>query len=200
MKILYFLLPLFLFSCISKSDQPLPILGEKIIEGKDTIYHTIPDFSFINQNGDTITPATFQYKIYIVDFFFTSCPTICPLVKAQMLRIYEKFENDDRVVLLSHSIDPKRDTPEKLNEYANNLGISAPKWHLVTGEKEKIYGIASAYFSIALEDESAPGGFDHSGRLILVDQNKRVRSFCDGTDAKSVDQFMKDIQNLLDKG
>ena len=90
--------------------------------------------------------------------------------------------------------------PEKLLEYATNLGISAPKWHLVTGEKEKIYSIATSYFSVALEDESAPGGFDHSGRLILVDQNKRVRSFCDGTDAKSVDQFLIDIQTLLNKG
>lgn len=200
MKSLYFSLPFLLLSCTTKSDQPLPILGEKIIEGTDTLYHTIPDFSFINQNGDTITPATFQDKIYIVDFFFTACPTICPLVKAQMLRIYEKFQNEDRIILLSHTIDPKRDTPEKLLEYATNLGISAPKWHLVTGEKEKIYSIATSYFSVALEDESAPGGFDHSGRLILVDQNKRVRSFCDGTDAKSVDQFLIDIQTLLNKG
>jgi len=180
--------------------EQLPILGEKLIEGTDTLYHTIPEFSFINQEGQEVTLATFEDKIYVVDFFFVSCPTICPVVKAQMLRVLEAYQDEDRLVFLSHTIDPKRDTVERLKKYADNLGVGAPKWHFVTGDKEKLHGIASSYFSIAYEDATAPGGFDHSGRLILIDQNKRIRSYCDGTDPKSVDQFIKDIGILLEKG
>jgi len=194
-----FLVSIFLFACQMEQEQ-LPILGEKLIEGTDTLYHTIPEFSFINQEGQEVTLATFEDKIYVVDFFFVSCPTICPVVKAQMLRVLEAYQDEDRLVFLSHTIDPKRDTVERLKKYADNLGVGAPKWHFVTGDKEKLHGIASSYFSIAYEDATAPGGFDHSGRLILIDQNKRIRSYCDGTDPKSVDQFIKDIGILLEKG
>lgn len=194
-----FLSVIMLSACQMEQEQ-LPILGEKLIEGADTIYHTIPDFRFTNQEGQEVTPATFEGKIYVVDFFFVSCPTICPVVKAQMLRVLDAYREEDRLVLLSHTIDPKRDTVERLKKYADNLGVGAPKWHFVTGDKDKLHGIASSYFSIAYEDASAPGGFDHSGRLILIDQNKRIRSYCDGTDPESVDQFIKDIAVLLEKG
>ncbi len=159
--------------------------------------HTIPDFSFVNQDSQVITPATFVGKVYVVDFFFTSCPTICPKVKRQMLRLYDRYAEDDRISLLSHSIDVRRDTVGRLKDYAEGMGVKAPKWHLVTGDRDAIYDIADDYFSVAVEDASAPGGFDHSGRLILVDTRRRVRAFCDGTDPKSVDQFMKDIDLLL---
>jgi protein SCO1/2 len=190
----------FIFSACQLEQEPLPILGEKLIEGTDTIYHTIPDFKFTNQEGQEVNLATFDNKIYVVDFFFISCPTICPVVKAQMLRVLETYRDEDRLMFLSHTIDPKRDTVERLKKYADNLGVGVPKWHFVTGEKEKLHGIASSYFSIAYEDSSAPGGFDHSGRLILIDQNKHIRSYCDGTDPESVDQFIKDIAILLEKG
>lgn len=189
-----------IFSACQLEQEPLPILGEKLIEGTDTIYHTIPDFKFTNQEGQEVNLATFDNKIYVVDFFFISCPTICPVVKAQMLRVLETYRDEDRLMFLSHTIDPKRDTVERLKKYADNLGVGVPKWHFVTGEKEKLHGIASSYFSIAYEDSSAPGGFDHSGRLILIDQNKHIRSYCDGTDPESVDQFIKDIAILLEKG
>ncbi len=189
-----------IFSACQMEQERLPILGEKLIEGTDTIFHTIPDFTFTNQEGQEVTPATFENKIYVVDFFFVSCPTICPVVKAQMLRVLEAYKDEDRLVFLSHTIDPKRDTVERLKKYADNLGVGVPKWHFVTGEKERLHGIASSYFSIAYEDESAPGGFDHSGRLILIDQEKRIRSYCDGTDPESVNQFIKDIAILLEKG
>lgn len=114
-----------------------------------------------------------------------------------MLRIYEYFKNDNCVLLMAHSIDVKRDTVEKLKLYAQNLGVESQKWHFVTGNKNEIYNIADDYFSIAKEDPNAPGGFDHSGRLILVDKNRHVRSFCDGTDPASVDQFIQDIQLLI---
>lgn len=177
--------------------QTLPILGEADVVNGDTLYHTIPDFAFINQDSQTITNADFAGKVYVADFFFISCPTICPKVKRQMLRLYERYEKDDRIAFLSHSIDVRRDTVGRLRTYAQGLGVSAPKWHFVTGDKDAIYSMADDYFSIVVEDPSAPGGFDHSGKLILVDAQRHVRAFCDGTDPKSVNQFMRDIDLLL---
>lgn len=179
--------------------KQLPILGNKDIIDGDTIYHTIPDFSFIDQDSQVITNETFAGKAYVADFFFISCPTICPKTTHEMLRIYEKFRDDDRLLLLQHSIDPKRDTVAALKRYARNLDADADKWHFITGDKDAIYEIADDYFSIALEDPDAPGGFDHSGRLILVDKNRHIRSFCNGTDPEDVDRFMGDIQLLLDE-
>lgn len=189
------LLILVLLSC--RESAKLPILGERQLVGTDTIYPTIPDFSFIDQDSQIINNQTFKDKVYVVDFFFTSCPTICPKVTRQMLRVYKTFETEERVLLLAHSIDVKHDTVPKLKKYADNLGVKSNKWHFVTGEKEQIFDIAQSYFSVATEDPNLPGGFDHSGRLILVDKNRHVRSFCDGTDEASVDQFIKDIQKLL---
>jgi protein SCO1/2 len=187
-----------LFSCDGAGERPLPILGERdILPSGDTLYPTIPDFSFVDQDSQTVTNATFAGKAYIVDFFFIHCPTICPKVKANGLRVYQKFLSDDRVLMLSHSIDVKNDTVGALKRHAEKLGISSSKWHLVTGDHDAIYGIADNYFSVATEDPSAPGGFDHSGRLILVDKNRHVRAFCDGTDAKDVDRFIKDVERLL---
>ncbi len=188
---------LMLIGCRSNQENKLPILGEKEVVNGDTVYHTIPDFSFINQDSQVITNKTFENQLYVVDFFFTSCPTICPKVTRQMLRIYEKYKNVSGISLLAHSIDPKRDTVSKLKDYANKIGVSAPKWHFITGDKEKIYEIADDYFSVAIEDSDSPGGFDHSGRLILVDKKRHIRSFCDGTDPASVDKFMLDIDRLL---
>lgn len=187
---------LFIISSACRPDK-LPVLGKpKIVDGRE-IPHSIPDFTFINQDSALVSNATFADKIYVTDFFFTSCPTICPKVKAQMLRIYERFREEDRLALLSHSIDVKRDTVLKLREYAQNLGVAAPKWHFVTGEKDDIYQIADDYFNIVVDDPSAPGGFDHSGRLVLVDEQRRLRSYCNGTDPKEVDQFIKDVEQLL---
>jgi len=186
-------------ACFQSSEKrTLPILGERDISpAGDTVYPKIPDFAFVDQDSQVVTNATFKDKIYVVDFFFIHCPTICPKVKKNGLRIYEKYKNDDRIAILSHSIDTKNDTVAALRRHAEKLGIDSKRWHLVTGEKDAIYGIADNYFSVATEDPDAPGGFDHSGRLILVDKNRHVRSFCDGTDASDVDRFMKDIDLLL---
>jgi protein SCO1 len=184
------------FSC-GAPEAPLPIIGNRDVVDGDTIYHTVPDFSFINQDSQLVNNATFEGKAYVVDFFFTHCPTICPAVTKQMLRIHDEFKNEDRLLLLAHSIDPKRDTVGRLKEYASNLGVSSDKWLFVTGDKDELYAIADDYFSIAIENPDVPGGFDHSGRIILVDTKRRVRSFCDGTDPKSVDKFLKDIGVLL---
>jgi len=195
---LAFLLLIGFVSCqTSMGNEKLPIIGNKDIVDGDTIYHKVPDFTFVNQDSQIVTNETFRDKIYVTDFFFTSCPTICPKMKKQMLRLYANYEGDDRIVLLSHSIDTKRDTVGKLKSYSTSLGVSAEKWVFVTGDKDDIFEIADDYFSIAKDDPNAPGGFDHSGRFILVDKNRHIRSFCDGTDPVSVDQFMDDIDRLL---
>lgn len=189
-----------LVSCQSEKKGPLPILGNRDINATgDTIYPTVRDFSFINQDSQQVTNATFAGKAYVVDFFFIHCPTICPKVKAQAKRVYDRFANESNLLLLSHSIDTKNDTVAALKQYAQKIGIDSKRWHLVTGEHDAIYAIADDYFSVAQENPDAPGGFDHSGRLILVDKNRHVRAFCDGTDAESVDKFMKDIERLLEE-
>ena len=189
---------LLLVGCnLNRTPEALPILGNSEIVNGDTIYHQVRDFSFINQDSQEVNNATFEGKAYVVDFFFISCPTICPMVNKQMLRVYDRFKDDDRLLLLAHTIDTKHDTIPRLKQFAQNLGVSNDKWIFVTGIKDSIYSIANDYFSIAIEDPAAPGGFDHSGRLILVDKNRHVRSFCDGTDPESVDRFMKDIEVLL---
>lgn len=145
-----FLLPLVLLTLISCQTRPrrLPILGERQVVNGDTIYPTIPDFTFIDQDSQIVTNKTFEGKIYIVDFFFIHCPTICPKVKANALRIYQKYRDDDRVMLLSHSIDTKNDTVGALKRYAQKLGIDSRRWKLVTGDHDAIYGIADDYFSV----------------------------------------------------
>lgn len=180
--------------------QTLPILGNRDVGPTgDTIYHAIPDFSFVNQDSQVVNNATFAGKAYVADFFFIACPTICPKTAKQMLRIHDRFKNEPNLLLMAHTVAPKYDTVAALNKYAHNLGVESSKWHFVTGDQATIYKIAGDYFSVAQEDPTAPGGFDHSGRLILVDKNRHVRSFCDGTDPEDVDRFMKDIEKLLNE-
>jgi protein SCO1 len=188
---------IFIAKPFADTNTPLPILGEvEIVNGKK-VYPQVRDFTFVNQDSQEVNNATFEGKAYIVDFFFISCPTICPKVKKQMLRLYEHYAAENRLRFLSHSIDTKHDTIPRLKNFANNLGIKTERWHLVTGDRYELYSIADDYFSVAKEDPDAPGGFDHSGRLILVDPKRHVRDFCDGTDPKSVDKFMKSIDKLL---
>lgn len=190
-----------LFAACSETAEPeeLPIIGNHDIDPNtgDTTYHTIPAFSFVDQDSQVVNNSTFNGRAYVADFFFTSCPTICPKVKQQMLRIYDRFENDDRLLLLSHTIDTKRDSVARLKEYADGLAVSSDKWHFVTGDRDDIYDIANDYLSIAREDPDAPGGFDHSGWVILVDKNGHIRSFANGTVAEKMDELIEDIDWLL---
>ena len=193
-------LSILLISCGDDAPKPLPIIGEAlgISPSGDTIYPTIADFKFIDQDSNVVNNATFDNKIYVVDFFFTHCPTICPKVTAQLLRVHDKFLDSTGVVILSHSIDPKHDTVGRLHEYAHKLGVKSTKWHFVTGERDSIYSIANKYFiKRPSEDADSPGGYNHSGEVVLVDKKRHVRSYCDGTDAKDVDRFMRDIEMLL---
>jgi len=193
--------------CSCGSEEELPIYGhrdyvKKEVDGKtvvDTVFHTIPTFSFVNQDSMEVTEALFKDKLYISDFFFTSCPTICPKVKAQMLRIYEKYADNPDVLLISHSIDTKYDTPAVLKKFADKLDIDSKRWHLVTGLRDDIYGIAKQYFIAAAEDPNSPGGYTHSGGLVLVDKRKHVRGVYDGTEPDEVTQLLKDMDRLLAK-
>lgn len=189
-----------LSACGPSEPEDLPYLGRHQIDEQtgDTIYHRIPEFSFIDQDSQLVTRETMAGKVYIADFFFTSCPTICPKVKQQMLRIYEKYADDDRVLLLSHTIDPKRDTVAKLQRYATNLGVTdADKWHFVTGDKGEIYDITDDYMSIAIENSDAPGGFDHSGYILLIDGEGHLRGYASGLVEEEVTELMEKIDRLL---
>jgi protein SCO1 len=186
-------------SC-ENSSRKLPILGERDFVNGDSVYHTIPDFSFVNQDGVEVTNKTFEGKIYVSDFFFTTCPTICPVMKKQMLRVYEKFKENPKVGILSHTIDPRHDSVQVLREYATRLGVSGNMWQFVTGEKEKIYTIGEkAYYVTAGEDSTAAGGIIHSGAFILVDKKRRVRGVYDGTKETDVTKLLKDIDVLLNE-
>ena len=188
-----------LAGCDTNEQDALPILGQIEVVADDTIYHTIPDFKFMDQDSQLVTNETFQDGIYISDFFFTSCPSICPKVKKQMLRLYDAYADESRLKYLSHSIDTRRDSVPRLKLYATNLGVETERWHFVTGDKDQIFEIANDYFVSALEDPGAPGGFDHSGRLILVDSKRHIRAFCDGTNEQQVTDFMTQINQLLEE-
>lgn len=184
----------------------LPVLGRpKIItievdgqQTTDTIPHRIDSFSFVNQDSMVVNNATFQDKIYVADFFFTSCPTICPVMKQQLLRVYDQYQGNPKFAILSHSIDPTYDTVALLNDYAQRLGVTSETWHFVTGDKDAIYDIAeTSYMVVANEDENAPGGFIHSGAFLLVDEKGQIRGVYDGTVAEQVDLLIKDISRLL---
>lgn len=186
-----------LSSC-QEEEERLPVLGPREVQEGDTLYHTIPDFAFVDQDSALVTQETFQGDIYVADFFFTSCPTICPKMKSQMLRVYEKYQGDDNVKFLSHSIDPTHDSVAVLRDYADRLGVDAEKWHFITGDRDVIFDIAqNSYMASALEDEAEPGGLVHSGAFLLIDSQRRVRGHYDGTKAEEVDQLMRDMDLLL---
>jgi protein SCO1 len=192
------------FSCQPTSEKSssseLPILGERYADdNQDTVYHTIAAFAFINQVGDTITNEDVADKIYVADFFFTSCPTICPIMKKEMLRVYEKYKNQPNFMILSHSIDPTYDTQAVLKDYAEKLGVEdASTWNFLTGDQEKIYEIGqTSYLTTAMADQQEPGGFLHSGAFLLIDGKGRIRGVYDGTKSDQVDRLISDIPKLL---
>lgn len=178
-------------------DRKLPILGERTLLGTDTVYHTIAPFQFVDQDSSLITNADFQGKVYVADFFFTSCRTICPLMKTQMLRVYEATRDMPDVLLLSHTIDPEYDTVALLHDFADRLGVESKRWHFVTGVKDSIYKIAqTSYYATALEDKTEPDGFIHSGAFLLIDRNGRIRGKYDGTKEPDVNRLISDIKRL----
>jgi protein SCO1/2 len=193
-------------ACTNKSDNKLPILGnrepvERIVDGKtivDTVYQTISPFSYLNQDSVLVTDKDFDHKIYIADFFFTSCNTICPVMHRNLLEVYKKFKDNPNVKILSHSIDVKYDLPSRLKSYASKLGVESDKWVFVHGSRDSIFNIsAKSYLVAAYEDNADPQGLVHQGWFVLVDTKKQLRGAYDGTSEDQVKQMMLDMEKLL---
>ncbi len=198
-----------LYACSNKNKETkLPIYGQrqpitKIVDGKqvtDTVYATIPPFSFVDQNRETITDKNLDGKIYVADFFFTSCPSICPTMQRNMLTVFKAYEGKNNFKLVSFTIDPRHDTIPVLKTYAEKLGAKANQWYFLLGKKEEVYQLAEKNYLVSVsQDNRAPGGYVHQGWLVLVDKKGRVRGAYDGTDKKQVQQLITDVQVLMDE-
>jgi len=172
--------------------QPAPMAGPA-----DTIF-TVPTFTLTNQAGQTITNDTFKGKIYVTDFFFATCPSICPKMQSELLRVYEKYKDDPRVLFLSHTIDPAHDTIPVLRDYAERLGVKdASRWHFATAPHDTIFSLARAYMTGAQKDSTVKGGYAHSGTFALVDPQRHVRGVYDGMEPTQVNKLIQDIPVLL---
>lgn len=200
-----FLLLAFAACKFKGEESKLPILGQreavtKTVNGKqvvDTIYQTIPDFKFVNQYGDTITQNSLKGNIYVADFFFTTCPSICPIMHRNMLKVYNDFKNVPDFKIISHTIDPKHDSVAVMKKYADKLGISGNNWWLLQGKKEDTYTLGQKHYLVAvMQDNGAPGGYVHQGWFVLVDKQRRIRGYYDGTKEEEVAKMIDDIKTL----
>ena len=160
-------------------------------------YHKIADFSLINQNGVTITQEAYKEKIYVADFFFTTCQTICPIMTKNMNEVQKQFITDDEVMILSHTVTPDIDTVAQLKRYAKEQNVNASKWNLVTGDKKEIYELARKSY-LAVKDDGDGGPFDmiHTENFVLIDKERQIRGFYDGTDIKEIERLIEDIKTL----
>ncbi|WP_020595859.1 SCO family protein [Spirosoma panaciterrae] len=201
---IHFLVLIGLCRC-SLTTETLPYIGEpetvtKRVDGKTVTvrdYPAIPAFSFTNQYGKTVTQQDFDGKIYVADFFFVTCPTICPIMKRNMLVVYKAYQDSPDVRILSHTIDPEHDTPAVLKQYAQELGVTDTVWQFVTGDREKIYDIGENHYLVtAGKDPKAPGGYIHSGAFVLIDKEKHIRGMYDGTTPEGTHKLIRDIQVL----
>lgn len=160
-------------------------------------YHTIADFSLINQNGDTITQEDYRDRIYVADFFFTTCPTICPVMTDNMAYLQEQVLEDPEVLLLSHSVTPKIDSVPRLKAYALEKGVVDEKWNLVTGDKKQIYDLARrSYLAVKTDGDGGPFDMIHTENFILVDKERRIRGTYDGTQKEDMDRLLEDLAIL----
>ena len=160
-------------------------------------YHTIDNFQLVNQNGKIITETDYEGKIYVADFFFTTCLTICPIMTDNMVEIQDRIKDDNEVFLLSHTVTPEIDSVAQLKKYAVEKGVLDEKWNLVTGDKEQIYTLARKSY-LAVKDYAAAGPFDmiHTENFILVDKERRIRGTYNGTSNEEIERLMADIDIL----
>lgn len=186
--------------------QALPYLGEATYNTRsengqtiiDTVRHTIPPFRFTDQDGQTVTEKTVEGKIYVADFFFTTCPSICPIMTGNLKKVQDEFIDNPEVMILSHSIDPEYDSPEVLKKYAAEKGADTRFWKFLTGDKDTIYDLCeNAYMAFAKTDKQAPGGYVHSGFLVLIDKDRHIRGAYDGTEEGKTEELIKDLRILL---
>lgn len=179
----------------------LPYFGPKQLaeNGTDTIYHTIPAFSFVNQDGKTVTEDDYKDKVYVANYFFATCQTICPIMSTQLLRVQEKFKEKKQYVrILSHTVDPEHDSVAVLRDYANMVHADTEMWDFVTGDKKELYDIARhGYLLNALEGDGGPEDFIHSELFLLIDRDRHIRGIYDGTNIKKVNELNDDIKMLM---
>ena len=193
------------FYNILKVDRPLPVyqpanVNEELVDTSiqhKRKYHKIADFSLVNQNGKTVTNKDYENKIYVADFFFTTCQTICPIMTDHMYQIQEELKDDQDVLLLSHSVTPKIDSVEQLKRYALEKGVDDSKWNLVTGDKKQIYELARKSY-LAVKDQGDGGPFDmiHTENFMLIDKERQIRGFYDGTNSEEIERLLDDIKTL----
>ena len=180
-----------------RSHQPLPVLGQNKYEVKPDEVHTIQDFEFTSQLGEVFSTEDIEDKIVVANFFFSTCLTVCPVMTRNLQLVQDKFYDDDEIIIISHTVDPDTDTPEKLYEYAELFSIDQDKWKLLTGQKKEIYRLArNSYQVVATDGDGGPNDFIHSENIMLVDTKKRLRGYYDGTDKKSMEQLLNDIVKL----
>lgn len=187
-------------------ERRLPIVGNadlsyKTVNGKeviDTVYHTVPTFKYINQDSVWISSEDLKGKIWVTDFFFTHCPTFCPPMTTNMKRLTIMTDDlKDHIQFLSFSIDPYRDSPERIRAYIKEYGIKAKNWHFFTGEEEATHELAREFFNGAEKNDTIPGGYGHTPYFSLVDTKGRIRGIYDGTDSDAIDSLANDIRLLL---
>lgn len=203
-KLIPLLFPLLLVACsddskLETTNSKLPVYGERYYdeETKDTAYHHIPDFELLNQDSVLITQKDIEGKIFVADFFFTSCTTICPKMTNNLKFVAKAIKEMDGVYIISHTVDPEIDTIETLRAYAKDNGIDTKKWWFLTGDETFIHEHGGLGYLLAVsKDSAAQGGFLHSSMLVLVDKSKRIRGFYDGTIIKEVDKLIDDIKKL----
>ena len=192
------------FYYILKPKVTLPIFSPNMVSSElveESIYHVkkyhkISDFSLTNQNGETVTEENYNNKIYVADFFFTTCPSICPIMTENMFYIQEKTINKD-ILLVSYSVTPEIDSVAQLKKYAIEKGVDDSRWNLLTGEKKDIYELARKSYLVA-KNNGDGGKYDmiHTENFVLIDKEKRIRGFYDGTNKEEMDKLLNDIQIL----
>ena len=160
-------------------------------------YHSIAEFKLINQNGDTITQAFYKDKIYVADFFFTTCQTICPIMTDHMYEIQKRTISDPEILLLSHTVTPEIDSVAQLNRYAKQKLVNPAKWNLVTGDKKQIYDLARrSYLAVKTSGDGGPYDMIHTENFMLIDKQRQIRGFYDGTNPEAVETLLEDIKTL----
>lgn len=183
-------------------DKPLrllPYFGPKTyVKTNDTIFHTVGDFSFIDQYNKTVSNKDVDGKIYVVDYFFTTCKSICPIMNTELTRVYKEFRSNDDFRILSHTVDPETDSVPQLLEHAKKYGVSDSRWLFLTGSKKDLYELArKSYLLNAEEGDGGEEDFIHTQNFALIDKEKHIRGFYDGTDSVEVSRLITDIKTLM---
>lgn len=183
----------------NKPLRSLPFYGSKhALKINDTTYHIIPPFLFVNQYNQKITEADVKGKVYVTDYFFTTCQSICPVMSTSLERVYKEFNNREDFMILSHTVDPETDSVAQLLSYAKLHGVKDNKWMFVTGEKKHLYEVArKGYLLNAEEGDGGAEDFIHTQNFALIDKERHIRGFYDGTDSTDVNNLITDIKLLL---